>query len=69
MCFILSPASECWCTIDELGESWAVEIDLIEERYIRVDESRGVDTGHEVLQIFGNAFEMKSVESGKDKAF
>jgi len=67
MCFISSP--ECWCTINELGESWAIKVDLIEERYIGVAELRGVDTGHEFLKIFSNAFEMNIVESGEDGAF
>jgi len=66
MCFISSP--EFWCTIDELGESGAVEIDLIEERYIRGAELRGVDTGHEFLKIFGSAFETEFIESGEDGA-
>ena len=67
MCFISSP--ECWRTINELGESWAVKIDLIEELYIHVAEMRGVDMGDEFLQISGNTFEMKFVESGEDRAF
>ena len=53
-----------YCTINELGESWAVKIGLIEEQYFRVNESRGVDTGHEFLKVFGNAFERKFVEGG-----
>ena len=40
---------EYWCTTDELGESWAVKIDLIEEGYLEVIELRGVDVGHDVL--------------------
>jgi hypothetical protein len=46
-CIIECP--ESWCTIDELGESWAVKIDLIEENYIHFVELRGVDAGHESL--------------------
>jgi hypothetical protein len=42
----------------------AVKIDLIEERHTQDIEMRGVDAGHKVLQIFGNAFETKFVESG-----
>ena len=41
MCFIECP--EFWCTINELGESWEVKIDLIEEIYIQAPELRGVD--------------------------
>jgi len=40
---------EYWCTTDELGESWAVKIDLIEEGYFQVIEMGGVDEGHKVL--------------------
>ncbi len=47
MCLIACP--EFWCTIDELGESWVVKIDLIEENYIQMIELRGVEAGHEIL--------------------
>ena len=47
MCLIACPAF--WCTIDELGELWAVKIDLIEENYIQIIELRGVDGGQEIL--------------------
>src|SRR6266849_1388775 len=47
VCIIACP--EFWCMIDELGESWAVIIDLIEEGYIHVVELRGVDVGHKFL--------------------
>ena len=40
---------ERWRTVNELGESWAVKIDLIEEIRINVIELRGVDEGDEVL--------------------
>src|SRR6266403_4930860 len=40
-CFITRP--KCWCTTDELGESWAVKIDRIEKGYIQVSELRGID--------------------------
>jgi hypothetical protein len=52
-----------------LGESWAVKIDFVEKSYIHFVELRGVDVGHEFLQIFGNAFESKFVESREDRAF
>ena len=67
MCFIECP--DCWCTINELGESWEVKIDLIEESYFQVIELRGVDEGHEVLYIFDNPFETKTMESGDDRTF
>ncbi len=35
---------ECWYTTDELGELWAVKIDLI-EGYNKTIELRGVDVG------------------------
>jgi len=46
MCLVIP---ECWCTTDELGESWAIKIDLIEESYPEAIELRGIDVGHEVL--------------------
>jgi len=58
---------ESWCTTDELGESWAVKIDLIEEGGTEVIEFGGVDVGHEVLYIFDNPFEIKLVERGDDR--
>jgi hypothetical protein len=60
---------ECWCTIDELGESWSVKIDSIKESYIQDIELSGVDEGHEVLQIFCSPFETKFIESGDDNTF
>jgi len=39
----------CLYTTDELGELWAVKIDLIEEGYTRVMELRDIDEGHDVL--------------------
>ncbi len=60
---------ECWCTIDELGQSWAVKIVLIEENYIHVVELRGVNVGREFLQIFDTPYESKKSESREDSAF
>lgn len=65
-CFITCPE---FCTIYELGESWTGKNDLIEESYNKFDDLRGVDVGHEFLLIFGNAFEMKFVESRNDRSF
>ena len=45
----LAGCPEIWCKINELGELWEVEIDLIEESYIQGTELRCVDEGHEVL--------------------
>ena len=47
MCFIECP--ERWGTVNELGELWAVKIDLIEENRLHGIELRGVDEGQEVL--------------------
>jgi hypothetical protein len=47
MCFIVFP--EVWCTVNEMGESCAVKIDLIEKSYIQSVEPRGVDVGHEFV--------------------
>jgi hypothetical protein len=47
VCFIAF--AEFGCTIDELGESLAVEIDSIDESYIHFFELRGVDNGHKVF--------------------
>ena len=66
MCFIECP--ECRCTINELDESRGVKIYLIEESYFHSVELRGVDAGHEFLEIFGSTFEMKVVERGEDRA-
>src|SRR6266403_6330133 len=46
MCLVIP---ECWCTADEVGESWAIKINLIEEGYTEVIELGGIDVGHEVL--------------------
>ena len=55
-----------WCAIDKLHELWHVEYDIIEEYYIQVVELRGIDAGHEVLQIFADSLETKQYESGED---
>ena len=47
MCFIEFP--EFWCTINELSESFAVKVYLIEESYKHVVELRGVKVGNEFL--------------------
>jgi len=46
MCLVIP---ESLCTTDELGESWAIKVDLIEEGYTEVIELGGIDVGHEVL--------------------
>ena len=57
-----------WYSTDELGKLGGVEIDLIEENYVQLAESRGIDAGHKVIQIFTDSSELKIRESGKDRA-
>jgi hypothetical protein len=59
---------QSWCSTDELSNLRGVEIDLIEENYVQVAESRGIDAGHEVIQIFADSSELKIRESEKDRA-
>jgi hypothetical protein len=47
---------------------WCVEYDIIEESYLKVIESRNIDAGHKVLQIFAVPLEGKICESGKGRA-
>jgi hypothetical protein len=58
---------ECWRATDELVEFWGVEVNIIEERDLQQVESRGIDPGHKVLQVFVDPFEPKLGESGKDR--
>jgi hypothetical protein len=48
-----------------LGKLGAVEIDLIEENYVQIAESRGIDAGHKVIQIFTDSSELKYVRVGR----
>ena len=57
-----------WSSIDELEELWCVEYDLIEEGYMQLVESRGIDLGQDLLQIFAGSFECKDGETGEDRA-
>jgi hypothetical protein len=41
-----------WCTADEFAKLGCVEFDLIVEGHVQRVESRGIDAGHEVLQVF-----------------
>ena len=45
------------CATDELDELWRVEHGIIREGYVQGVELRGIDAGHEVLQVFADAFE------------
>jgi hypothetical protein len=54
--------------MDELNELRCVKYDLVEEGYIELLESWGIDAGHEVLEVFGGPFEHKICENRKDSA-
>jgi hypothetical protein len=60
--------SQPWCAADELAELWCIEYDVIEEGYFKVAESRGIDVGHEVVQVFAVPFEVKGCKNGEDRA-
>jgi hypothetical protein len=66
MCFIecLKPCR----APHELGELWNVEYELMEEGYPDGVKQRGIDPGHEVLQVFADPLELKTSESGEDGA-
>jgi hypothetical protein len=57
-----------WCAADELVELWGVENDLIEKEYIQLVESRDIDVGHEVVQVFAVPFKPQKSENRKDGA-
>jgi hypothetical protein len=44
-----------------------VEVHFIEEGYGKVEQSRGIDSGHEILQIIGDPTELKTGESREDR--
>jgi hypothetical protein len=46
-----------------------VGYNIIEEDYVQGVESRGIDAGHEVVQIFGDPLEGEISENGKDRAY
>jgi hypothetical protein len=49
-------------------KSCGVEYDLIENGYIKFVESRGIDPGQDLLQIFAGPFEVDLSETGEDRA-
>ena len=60
---------ECFqprCGTDEFDQLWCVEQDLIEEGYRQLVESRDIDVGHKVLQVFANPFKQNICEDGED---
>ena len=50
--------TECWCVTDELVEFWSVEINIFKEHGQKLVKSRGIDLGHEALQVFADSFEL-----------
>ena len=50
---------------EKLGELWCVEYDIIEEGYIKLAESRGVDAGHNNVQVSAEPFKLKYVRAGR----
>lgn len=55
----------CDSATDELSDVYNVKIDFIEEDYLQVVESRGIDVSHKVLPIFTDNFIPKPVKSGE----
>jgi hypothetical protein len=53
----------------ELSELWNVEYELTEKGYPYKVKQRGIDPGHEVLQVFADPFEHQTSESGKNDAW
>jgi hypothetical protein len=49
---------EFFCAINELRKLGDLEEKLIEERYNDVVKQRGINSGHEVLQILANTLEV-----------
>jgi hypothetical protein len=62
----MSDRFQLWCATDELDGLWCVEYNLIEEGYIQPPKSRGIDAGHEVLQVLADPFEPQKAEKGED---
>jgi hypothetical protein len=59
---------ECPRVADEFSEEWTIEIDLIKEIYFHAIESRGIDAGHKVLQIFADPFKPEIRKSREERA-
>ena len=55
-------------TPHELGELWSVEYKLLEGGYLNRVKQRGIDPGHEDLQIFTDPFELKTSETWEGNA-
>lgn len=59
-----------WTSADEQEEFklWCVEYELIEIGYMQSVESRGIDSGQDVLQIFAEPLESNFCKTGEDRA-
>jgi hypothetical protein len=51
---------------DEVGEMLDVKDELMEERDVESEESRSIDSGHEVFQILVNTVKLQLFESRED---
>src|SRR6267154_1199750 len=56
------------CATDELSELRVAKLDFIGKVYRHVGESRNIDAGREILQVFTDPSEMKMHESREDRA-
>jgi hypothetical protein len=54
---------------DKSGELWCDEYDIIEEGYIQIAELRGINAGHEDLQVFGTPLERKMAENREGRTY
>ena len=57
-----------WRATQEPAELWMVEFKSPDGVYIDRVEQRGIDPGHEVLQVFANPVNLKIDERGEDNA-
>ena len=58
------------CAADKMGKLWGAEIDIIEESYPQLAESRGHRYADQtVLRVFVGPFEQKMSGSREDRAF
>ena len=58
-----------WLSTDELEELRRVEYELIEEGYFQSVESRGINPGQDLLQIFAGPFGSNLCETREDRAY
>ena len=60
--------SQHWCVTDKTDDLWSVKYDLIKEGYLQFVELRGIDAGHEVVQVLADPLERQRGENGEDRA-